>query len=64
MKGLIILTPFMVLFDLPLMLYHLLQEEFGIMNEIMIGIVVVWVIYIIKKRKDRKKQGLGQGKLS
>lgn len=64
MSGLIILTPIIVLFDFPWMLYGMLQQEFGIMNEIMIGVVVVWVIYIIKKRKDRKKQGLGQGKLS
>lgn len=64
MSGLIILTPIIVLFDFPWMLYGMLQEEFGIMNEVMIGIVLLWVIYIIKKRKDRKKQGLGQGKLS
>lgn len=64
MSGLIILTPIIVLFDFPWMLYGMLQQEFGIMNEIMIGVVVVWVLYIIKKRKDRKKQGLGQGKLS
>lgn len=64
MSGLIILTPIMVLFDLPWMLYGMLQQEFGIMNEVMIGIVLIWVVYIIKKRKDRKKQGLGQGKLS
>lgn len=54
----------LLLIDIPVQLYHLLQQEFGIMNEIMIGIVVVWVLYIIKKRKDRKKQGLGKGKLS
>lgn len=63
MSGLFVLIP-LLLIDVPVQLYHLLQEEFGIMNEVMIGIVLICVVYIIKKRKDRKKQGLGQGKLS